>query len=123
MTVSLYDRLGGYDAIVAFAGELIDRAQSDSLLGRFWSNRGEDRNARDLQLLIDYLVKETGGQMYYTGRSIALAHAGMGITETDWARFIAIVVNVAQEMRVEAPESSEVLVFLGNLKCHIVTSA
>jgi hypothetical protein len=54
---------------------------------RFWANRGEDRIARECQLLIDYLVKETGGQMYYTGRDMALSHQGMGITEADWTRF------------------------------------
>ncbi len=66
MTNSLYTRLGGYDAIAMFATTLIGRAQNDEVLGRFWTNRGEDRNARDLQILIDYLVNQTGGQMYYT---------------------------------------------------------
>ena len=84
MTVSLYDRLGGYDALAIFATKLIGQAQADSSLGRFWANRSDDRNARDLQILIDYLVRETGGQMYYTGRDMALAHAGMGITEAEW---------------------------------------
>jgi len=122
MTVSLYDRLGGYDAIGVFATKLIDRAQADSLLGRFWENRGEDRNARDLQMLIDYLVRETGGQMYYTGRDMALAHAGMGITEADWKRFIEIVVDVAGELGVGASEGDEVMAFLNGLKDDIVSA-
>ncbi|MCP5088394.1 MAG: group 1 truncated hemoglobin, partial [Rhodobacteraceae bacterium] len=67
MTVSLYDRLGGYDAIVVFSTKVVGQAQADSVLARFWANRGEDRIARELQLLTDYLVRETGGQMYYTG--------------------------------------------------------
>jgi hemoglobin len=64
MTTSLYSRLGGYDAIAMFATKLIGEAQQDDILGRFWENRGADRNARDLQMLIDYLVNQTGGQMY-----------------------------------------------------------
>ena len=67
------------------------QARKDEVLSQFWANRGEDRIARELQLLIDYLVKETGGQMYYTGRDMVLAHQGMEITEVDWARFIEIV--------------------------------
>lgn len=122
MTVSLYDRLGGYDAIAEFASTLIARAQGDSVLGRFWHHRSADRGARDLQLLIDYLVRETGGRMYYTGRNMALAHAGMGITDVDWTRFLEIVVEVAGELGVGAPEGGEVMAFLDSLKADIVTA-
>ncbi len=121
MTVSLYDRLGGYDAIATFAKNLIEQAQVDQRLGRFWAHRSEDRNDRDLQLLIDYLVRETGGQMYYTGRDMALAHAGMGIDEADWTRFLELVAQVAGELGVSAPEDGEVMAFLDRLKKDIVT--
>jgi hemoglobin len=122
MTTSLYSRLGGYDAIVMFATKLIGQAQQDDILSRFWENRSADRNARDLQILIDYLVNQTGGQMYYTGRDMALAHAGMGINEADWARFIEIVVSVAGELGVGETEGGEVMAFLDSLKADIVTA-
>lgn len=123
MTVSLYDRLGGYDAIWMFSSNLIDRAKADDLLSRFWSNTGEDRQARDLQMLVDYMVRETGGQMYYTGRTMALAHAGMGVSEDDWARFIEIVTSVAGELGVGAAEGGEVMAFLDSLKQDIVEAS
>ena len=123
MTVSLYDRRGGYDAIALFATQLVDQAKADDLLGRFWAHSGEDRDARALQMLINYLVRETGGQMYYTGRDMALAHAGMGITDVDWTRFLEIVVSVAGELGVEAQEGGEVMAFLDSLKSDIVTSS
>ena len=122
MTESLYARLGGYDGIAMFATTLVGQAQKDELLGRFWTNRGEDRIARECQLLIDYLVKETGGQMYYTGRDMALSHQGMGITEADWTRFIEIVTSVAGELGVGPTEGGEVMDFLNSLKADIVTA-
>ena len=122
MTNSLYSRLGGYDGIAMFATSLVGQAQKDELLGRFWANRGEDRLARELQILIDYLVKETGGQMYYTGRDMALSHEGMGITEADWMRFIEIVISVAGELGVGPTEGGEVMDFLNSLKADIVTA-
>jgi hemoglobin len=122
MADSLYSRLGGYDGIAMFATTLVEQAQKDELLGRFWTNRGEDRIARECQLLIDYLVKETGGQMYYTGRDMALSHQGMGITEADWTRFIAIVTSVAGELGVGPTEGGEVMTFLDSLKADIVTA-
>ncbi|MEP6065219.1 MAG: group 1 truncated hemoglobin [Paracoccaceae bacterium] len=121
MTHTLYARLGGYDAIALFSTQLIGKAQKDDLLGRFWVNRGEDRNARELQVLIDYLVNQTGGQMYYTGRDMALAHKGMGISQSDWARFIEIVVDVAGELGVGPEEGAEVMAFLDSVKPDIVT--
>jgi len=122
MTTPLYNRLGGYDGIAIFASSVVGMAREDDLLGRFWTNRGEDRNARELQLLIDFFVKETGGQMYYRGRNMALVHQGMGITEVDWARFIEIVVSVAGDMGVGPDEGGEVMAFLESLKADIVSA-
>ena len=122
MTNSLYARLGGYDGLALFSTTVVGQARKDELLGRFWANRGEDRNARELQLLIDYFVKETGGQMYYKGRDMALTHEGMGITEADWSRFIEIVAGVAGDMGVGPDEGVEVMAFLDSLKADIVTA-
>lgn len=122
MTDSLYTRLGGYDAVAMFATQLVGQAQKDELLARFWENRGQDRIDRELQLLIDYLVNQTGGQMYYTGRDMALSHQGMGITEADWARFIEITGSVAGDLGVGPTEGGEVMDFLDSLKADIVTA-
>lgn len=121
MTNSLYSRLSGYDGIAMFATNVVLAARKDDLLGRFWTNRGEDRNARELQLLIDFFVKETGGQMYYKGRDMALSHKGMGINEADWARFLEIAGSVAGEMGVGPEEGGEVMAFFDSLKADIVT--
>lgn len=51
---SLYNRLGGYDAVAAVAGNLLPRLIADSKLGRFWAHRGEDGIRREKQLLIDF---------------------------------------------------------------------
>jgi len=66
-TKTLYDRLGGYDAITAVANDLLPRLQADPQLGRFWAHRGEDGVKREKQLLIDFLCASAGGPMYYRG--------------------------------------------------------
>ena len=38
---SLYERLGGYDALTAVANDLLPRLQGDPQLGRFWKNRSD----------------------------------------------------------------------------------
>ncbi len=85
---SLYERLGGYDALTAVANDLLPRLQGDPQLGRFWKNRSDDGIAREKQLLIDYLCASTGGPMYYTGRDMKTSHKGMKISESDWTAFL-----------------------------------
>ena len=60
---SLYDRLGGYEAITAVANDLLPRLRADPQLGRFWAHRGEDGVEREKQLLIDFLCASAGGPM------------------------------------------------------------
>jgi truncated hemoglobin YjbI len=50
-TKTLYERLGGYDAISAVANDLLSRLETDPQLGRFWAHRDEDGVAREKQLL------------------------------------------------------------------------
>jgi hemoglobin len=85
---TLYERLGGYDAISAVANDLVSRLQADAQLGRFWQHRGEDGVRREKQLLIDFLCSCAGGPLYYTGRDMKTAHKGMRISESDWSRFL-----------------------------------
>lgn len=120
MSDSLYSRLGGYDAVAAFVNSLIARLQADDKLGRFWENRGKDGVAREKQLLIDYLVHVTGGQMVYTGRDMLATHEGMGIDEADWERFIGHVKDTAGEFNVGEREGGEVLAFLDTLKADVM---
>ena len=88
MSKTLYERLGGYDAISAVASNLLPRLKADPQLARFWNHRGEDGVAREKQLLIDFLCSSAGGPIYYTGRDMGTSHKGMQISERDWSAFL-----------------------------------
>src|SRR5437016_12468468 len=83
-TKTLYERLGGYDAISAVANDLLPRLRNDPRRGRFWAPRGEGGIQREKQLLIDYLCACTGGPTYYRGRDMARAHRGMRVSGRNW---------------------------------------
>ena len=117
---SLYERLGGYDGIIAFANDLLPRLQADSQLGRFWQNRGADGIAREKQLLIDYLCACAGGPMYYTGRDMKTSHRGMKISESDWSIFLQHVRATMGALHVPKRECDEVVAFVLSLKADIV---
>lgn len=117
---SLYERLGGYDAISAVAGNLLPRLQGDQRLGRFWENRGDDGIAREGQLLIDFLSNASGGPMVYTGRDMKTTHAGMGISGDDWTAFIGHLEATLDHFGVADPERGDVLGFIDSTKADIV---
>ena len=117
---TLYDRLGGDDAISAVANDLILRLRADALLGRFWSHRGEDGIAREKQLLVDYLCSSAGGSTYYTGRDMLTSHRGMRISESDWSAFIGHLGATLDAFRVPPRERGEVIAFIQSTRAEIV---
>jgi hemoglobin len=123
MSKSLYERLGGYDAIVAVADELLPRLMSDPKLGRFWAHRGDDGLAREKQLLIDFLCNSAGGPMYYTGRDMKLSHVGMQISGQDWQIFIGHLEDTLDKFDVPDKERQEVLAFVESTREDIVEMA
>ena len=117
---TLYERLGGYDAICAVAGDLLPRLQADPQLARFWQNRGEDGLRREKQLLIDFLCSSAGGPLYYTGRDMKTSHKGMKISESDWSAFLGHVSATLEAFKVPPAERDQVLAFVQSTKSDIV---
>ncbi len=117
---TLYERLGGYDAIPAVANDLLPRLQADPQLGRFWAHRGEDGAKREKHLLIDFLCTSAGGPTYYRGRSMVLAHRGMRISESDWNVFLGHAGATLAKFQVPEAEQRDVVAFVQSLKKEIV---
>ena len=106
---TLYERLGGYDAITTVANDLLPRLRSDTQLGRFWAHRGEDGVMREKQLLIDFLCANAGGPTYYRGRDMELCHRGMRISESDWNVFLGHAAATLAKFQVLEAEQREVV--------------
>ena len=119
-TKTLYERLGGYDAIVAVSEDLLPRLMSDSRLKVFWKHRGQDGIDREKQLLINFLSASSGGPMYYTGRDMKTCHKGMKIGEADWTAFFGHVNATLDAFKVPPTERGEVVGFVQSLKKDIV---
>jgi len=117
---TLYERLGGYDAIAAVASDLLPRLQGDARLARFWQHRGADGVRREKQLLIDFLSSSAGGPLYYTGRDMKTAHQGMRISESDWSVFLGHAAATLAKLRVPEAEQRDVVAFVQGLKQEIV---
>ncbi len=117
---SLYERLGGYDAIAAAAAALMVRIKDDDKLRRFYDHRGADGIAREEKLLVDYLCAASGGPVVYTGRDMKTVHIGMGLDEEDWKRAMTHLTTTLEAFEVPEQEKGELLNFHEALKPEIV---
>ena len=117
---TLYERLGGYDAISAVASDLLPRLQADPQLARFWQHRSQDGLNREKQLLIDFLCSGAGGPLYYTGRDMKTSHKGMRISESDWSAFLGHLNATLQAFQVPQAERDEVVAFVQSTKKDMV---
>jgi len=117
---SLYKRLGGYDAIAAVVDEFLAGATSDKQLSRFLVGLSSDSKKRLRQLIVDQLCEATGGPCFYTGRSTKAAHAGLGITESDWQLTVKYLAAIMDKLGVRPKERDEFLALASTLKPDIV---
>jgi hemoglobin len=117
---SLYQRLGGYDALAAVTDDFIGRLATNKQLSRFFGGLSEDSQAKLRQHVIDLLCQTTGGPCKYTGRDMKTSHKGLGITSAEWDSSVKDLVATLEKFKVPKPESDEVLAAISGLKKDIV---
>jgi hemoglobin len=117
---SLYQRLGGYDAVAAATDELLRRLQSDPQLRDYWKGASNDNRRKARQQIVDFMVEAAGGPAYYNGRDMKLSHAGMHISESDWDVFMRHARGTLESLDVPAREQDEVLAFFTSLRADVV---
>jgi len=120
MEKSLYQRLGGYNAISAVVNELAVRLVTDEKLGVYFKGLSNDSKKKLIAHLTDFVCSATGGPCIYTGRDMKTSHEGLGITEEEWDRFVRITKEVLDKFKVPAKEQQEFLQAVAPLKSVIV---
>ena len=122
-TTSLYERLGGYDAIAASVDDLLQRLFSDPQVGVYWKGHSHDSKRRERQTLVNYMCQAAGGPVIYNGRDMKTSHAGLGISESDWQVMAGHLITTLETFNVPEQEKQEVLAFVASLKGDIVEHA
>ena len=64
---SLYERLGGYDALAAAVDDLLPRLHADPQIGVYWRGQNTQTKRRGRQMVLDFLVQAFGGPAAHTG--------------------------------------------------------
>jgi len=115
---SLYDRLGGKDAIVAVVDDFVGNVAADKRINRFFARTDIPRLKQNL---VNQICAGTGGMCIYTGRDMRSAHAGMGVTSGHFNALVQDLQKTLRKFKVPKQEQGELLAILGPMKKDIVT--
>ena len=114
---TLFDRLGGGEAITAVVDDFIGRCAADTRINAKFARTDIPRLR---QMLIDQVTAATGGPATYAGRSMSETHRGMGVTAGEFDALVTDLVATLEHLGVPAAERDELLAILGPLRGDIV---
>jgi hemoglobin len=114
---SLYDRLGGKDAIGAVVDAFMSKVAADKRINRYFWNA----DATTLrEALLTQICSASGGPCVYTGRDMKTAHAGMNIKGPEFGALVEDLVGALDQYKVPPREKNELLSMLAPMKGDIV---
>ena len=119
---SLYQRLGGYNAIAAVIDDTAQNVFNDPLIGRYFVGLSTNSKQRLRQFLIDQFCQAAGGPCIYTGRPMKLSHSGIGggLTNNEFDAFVNGIAQALDKNGVKPKAKNEVLAFAESLRSQIV---
>jgi hemoglobin len=117
---SLYERLGGIDAITAVVDDFVGRTTTDPRIKERFFNTDPVHLKK---MLVELVCMATGGPCKYSGRDMSTAHAGMDLVDEEFGALVENLQGTLDKFHVPAKEQGEVLGALGPLKPQMVVSA
>ena len=114
---SLYERLGGKDAVTAVVDDFVANVAADKRINKFFAKTNIPNLKRNL---VDQICQATGGPCTYTGRDMKTARRGVGITDADFNALVEDLQRSLDKFKVPQSEQGELLGMLGPLKPQIV---
>ena len=115
---SLYDRLGGVDAIKLVIKDFVEeQVAKDTRINARFANADIPRLE---QMLTDQVCQATGGPCTYTGKNMKEAHTGMGITDADFNALVEDLKKSLAKFNVPQAEQDELIGALAKMHDDIV---
>src|SRR5262247_1756786 len=116
---SLYERLGGKDAISAVVDDFAKNVLGDVRINKKF---GKSDPARLLTNLKDFVCFATNGPCQYKGLSMKDSHRNMGTTAGEFGALVEDLVKTLNKFGVKEAEQKELLTALAGLRNDIVES-
>ncbi len=114
---SLYERLGGKEAITAVVDDFVGRVAADNRINGFFAKA----NIPPFKMqLVNQICEASGGPCKYTGSDMKTVHRGMGVTNAAFDALVGDLVATLDKFKVGEREKKELLGVLGPMKKDIV---
>ena len=114
---SLFERLGGKDAITAVVDAFVARcAADDRINGKFARTDIQRLKAS----LVDQVCEATGGPCTYSGRDMRTTHDGMSVTAGEFDALVEDLVATLDQFGVGESDKAELLSALSPMRADIV---
>jgi len=91
---TLYDRIGGSEAVSELVFAFYRRVLADPELGPFFSHTPTEKLGA---MQAEFFAAALGGPVHYSGRSLGEAHAGRGIRPQHLRRYLDHLLATLQE--------------------------
>ena len=114
---SLYERLGGKEAISTVVDTFVGKVGADKRINGYFAST----DLTKLKMhLVNQICEGSGGLCKYTGRTMKQTHAGMGVTDGAFGALVEDLVAALDQHKVGKAEKEELLGILGPMKGDIV---
>ena len=117
MSESLYDRLGGHDAIAAVARTVFGNHVKNPLIKTRYADSDPEQV---IQKVTEFMCAGFGGTEKYTGEDMLTAHTGMNISEIEFNAVVDDVLSGLETHNVAQREKDEILCALWSMRPEIV---
>jgi hemoglobin len=114
---TLYERLGGRDAIVTVVDSFVARVAADSRINKKFARSDIPRVKT---MLVEQICNATGGPCTYRGRSMKEAHRNMGVTDGEFDALVEDLVATLNQFNVAKADQDALLNTLGSMRADIV---
>jgi hemoglobin len=114
---SLYERLGGLEAITSVVDSFVARCADDNRINGKFERTDIPRLKK---MLVDQVCEAAGGPCSYTGRDMRQTHDGMAVTAGEFDALVEDLVLTLGEFDVPRAEQTELLGLLAPMRGDIV---
>jgi hemoglobin len=117
--MTIYDSIGGAGAVRAAVDDFYARVLADQRLAPFFTGTDLDRLKAHQR---SFIAAAIGGPEIFSGRDMASAHAGLGISDADFDAVVGHLVDTLGGLGVDEETIARIGAVLLPLRADIVTA-
>ena len=120
-TQTLYERIGGADAVEAAVRLMYDKILADPMLAPFFARFTHSRMSHLIRMQCDFIGSAIGGPETYEGMDMKSVHRDRGITTLHFMRVAEHLSAALGELGVGANDAADLLAIVATLHDDVVT--